>query len=128
MHRKINFKIICMQRLEDRKKMTLCRWQRQTRENDKKYLLKFNLDQNDFVTYRNEAGLTFNIIMLNSLTLIHIMINWYNHKKNERHNFTIPNEHRDILLRPWRIMIILGARVRRKVSVVFLFKFSWCIL
>ena len=55
--------------------MTLCRWQRQTRENDKKYLLKFNLDQNDFVTYRNEAGLTFNIIMLNSLTLIHIMIN-----------------------------------------------------
>ena len=70
MHRKINFTIICMQRLEDRKKMTLCRWQRQTRENDKKYLLKFNLDQNDFVIYRNEAGLIFNIIMLNSLTLI----------------------------------------------------------
>ena len=33
-------------------------------------LLKFNLDQNDFVTYRKEAGLTFKIIMLNSFKLI----------------------------------------------------------
>ena len=33
-------------------------------------LLKFNLDQNDFVTYRKEAGLTFKIIMLNSFRLI----------------------------------------------------------
>ena len=51
-------------------KMTICRWQRETHQNDKKILLKFNLDQNDFATYRNGAGLTFKIIMLNSLTLI----------------------------------------------------------
>ena len=52
-------------------------------------------------------------------------MNWYNHKKNERHSFMIPNEHRDILLKPWRSMtIILGVEVRRMVSVVLLFKFS----
>ena len=53
-------------------------------------------------------------------------MNWYNHKKNERHSVMTPGEHRDILLKPWRNMtIILGAEVRRMVSVVPLFKFSW---
>ena len=32
-------------------------------------LLKFNLDQNEFVTYRKEADLTFKVIMFNSVTL-----------------------------------------------------------
>ena len=46
-------------------------------------------------------------------------MNWHNHKKNERHSFMIPSEHRDILLRPWRsIIIILGAEVWRMLSVV----------
>ena len=33
-------------------------------------LLKLNFDQNDSVTYREEAGLTFQIIMLNSFRRI----------------------------------------------------------
>ena len=53
-------------------------------------------------------------------------MNWYNHKKNERHSFTIPSELRNILLRPWRSMtIILGAEVWRMVSVVLLIKCSY---
>ena len=35
--------------------------------------MKFNLDGNDFVTYWNEASLTFKIIMLNSFKLILII-------------------------------------------------------
>ena len=37
-------------------------------------LLKFNFDQNDSVTYREEAGLTFQIIMLNSFRRILIIL------------------------------------------------------
>ena len=35
--------------------------------------MKFNLDRSDFVTYWNEASLTFKIIMLNSFKLILII-------------------------------------------------------
>ena len=37
-------------------------------------LLKLNFDQNDSVTYREEAGLTFQIIMLNSFRRILIIL------------------------------------------------------
>ena len=37
-------------------------------------LLKLNFDQNDSVTYREEAGLTFQIIMLNSFSRILIIL------------------------------------------------------
>ena len=37
-------------------------------------LLKLNFDQNDSVTYREEAGLTFQIITLNSFRCILIIL------------------------------------------------------
>ena len=37
-------------------------------------LLKLNFDQNNSVTYREEAGLTFQIIMLNSFRRILIIL------------------------------------------------------
>ena len=37
-------------------------------------LLKLNFDQNDSVTYREESGLTFQIIMLNSFRRILIIL------------------------------------------------------
>ena len=37
-------------------------------------LLKLNFDQNDSVTYREEAGLTFQIIMLNSFRRIQTIL------------------------------------------------------
>ena len=44
-------------------------------------------------------------------------MNWYKPKKSERHSFTTPSGHRDILLKPWRSMtIILGAEVRSMLS------------
>ena len=35
------------------------------------------------------------------------MIYWYNRKNKEKHNCTIPDGHRDILLKVWRLMSII---------------------
>ena len=96
--------------ISERKAEKMKIYRRVLRMNNLKNSLKFSLRLEWFVTKTKWLALTFKPTMLNRICLFWSLgpkIYWYNYKNKEKHNCTVPNGHRDILLKTWRLMSII---------------------